>query len=260
MANLYYKFFRTIARMIWHKREVIRETPSDDEASIYVCNHSGPIGPVNMTLYFDKPARPWIISYIFDDEISPNFVFHDFFFGRSKKLKKGWRVLAKLVSKLLKPLLTAQDPIYVYKNSIKIKDTFKESVETLKSGKEVIIYPESHIKNSKFVNEMCDGFADTAYHYYKETGKCVKFYPTYVGNGLKTINVGNPVTYNPENSNKEERKRIALYCQKEIDRIAHSLPEHKPLPFVTEDFYQNYGEFVGNDVAYWQFVSRKRSE
>lgn len=260
MLKIYLGLCLLIARIVCPKRKIIRDVEADEPA-IYITNHSGIIGPVNMCMYYDKPMKPWVISFMFDNKkVAANFAFHDFFFGRSKKHKKFWRFLAKLVSRLLSPLLKSQNPILVYKNSLKIRQTFQDSVDALESGKDIVIFSESHIKYSKFTNKLSSGFAEVARYYYKKTGKRVKFYPVYCGYGLKTMNIGKPVQFDPENLGKEERSRIALHIQHEIDRLGHEAPKHKPVPFVTEDFYNYYSEYIYDDKSYWEFVSKEYSE
>lgn len=261
MKNLYYNICKFIASIIFPKREVIYEQlPQDDEASIFVCNHSGMVGPVNMTLYFDRPARPWIASYMFDKEITPNYVFHDFFFARGKKVKWFWRGLSHVVAGLVRPLLEHQNSIHVYKISAKARETFDESVKALVDDNDnVIIFPECPVKYSKFICEFYDGFVQLGKYYYDRTGKCLKFYPVYVPPKIRTINVGAPICYNPEVSPKENRVEIAKALTRAVDKIASALPEHKPIPYLTDDFYKYYGEYIDNMDEYWELVSQKHS-
>lgn len=261
IKKIYYKICKGIARIIFPKRKMAYEVmPEENDASIFVCNHSGAIGPVNMTLYFDRPARPWIVDYIFDKEVGANFVFHDFFFARSKKCKWFWRGLAKLVVFFLRPMLEMQNAIHVFKANAKARQTFEESVEALKNGDNVIIFPECPNKFSKYICEFYDGFVMVGKYLYEQTGKIVKFYPVYVPPQLKTINVGEPISYNPNVSPKENRQIISKYLKEKINEIAENLPEHKPIPFLTDDFYNYYGEFIDNMDEYWQFVNQKHSD
>lgn len=261
IKKIYYEICKFIARIIFPKRKVVYESlPQDNEASVFCCNHSGAIGPTNMTLWFDRPERPWIVSYIFDKNVSTNFVYHDFFYARGKKCKWFWRGLAAVTAFFVRPMLEMQNAIKVYKASARARETFDDSVQALKDGDNVIIFPESPTKFSEYINDMYDGFVQLGKYYYEETGKELKFYPTYVGAHLKTINVGNPITYNPGLSPKENRQIIAEYIRDNIDKIARALPEHKPVPFLTEDYYKAYGEYVDHPEKYWEVVNQHHSD
>lgn len=147
--KLYCKFMSGIGKLIFKKRNVCYErTPEENEVAIFACNHSGMVGPVNMCAWFDRPFSPWSICYLFDKEVSPNYIYHDFFFGRSKKHKKFYRGLSKIVAKLLPPLLLAFKPIKVYHNSCSIIHTFKESVATLAAGKTLSSFPNVRLNSA----------------------------------------------------------------------------------------------------------------
>lgn len=261
IKKVYYEICKLIAKVIFPKRKMVYEVlPDSEETSIYCCNHSGAIGPTNMTLWFDRPQRTWIISYIFDKEVSTNFVFHDFLYARGRKCKWFWRGLAAVTAFFVRPMLEMQNAIKVYKASARARETFDDTVNALKEGNNVVIFPESPTKFSEYINDFYDGFAQVGKYYYDATGKCLKFYPTYVGAHLKTINVGKPIVYDPTKSPKENRQEIANYLRDSIDTIARNLPKHKPVPFLTEDYYKAYGEYVECPEKYWEVVNQHHSD
>lgn len=260
--SLYYRFWEAIAKLIFKKRRMVYSTvPEEGEGAVYVSNHAGAVAPANMALYFDRPVRPWVISYVLDKNVNANFIYHDFLFARGDKCKPFSRFVAKVVSVLLPPLLNAWRAIKVYRTGTDIMLTFKESITTLMNGENLIIFPECPEKRYKFVNTFSDGFAELGKMYYKITGKRLKFYPMYVGAGLDTINVGDPVIFDPENPDADaERVRISDTLSEMIEKIAESLPEHKPTPYKTEKFYKYYSEFVDDLPAYWKLCNQKRSD
>lgn len=88
----------------------------------------------------------------------------------------------------------------------------------------------------------------------------MQFYPMYVGNQLKTIDVGTPITYDPTNDSAVERTRVADYLRDSINDIGASLPKHTVIPYVPQIFYDYYGEFEKDEAAYWAFADQKYSE
>ncbi len=260
--NIYYKFMAWIARTFLFKKRTIEYdvVPEDGEIAIFVPNHSGAMGPSNMCLYFDQPFRPWIISYLHDKKVANNFIFHNFFNGRAKKCKAFWRLLAKIVRLALVPLLEAQDPIWIEHSPSGIIASMKESVKTLNSGKNLVIFAENNrAQYSEYINTLNEGFIDVARQYYRETKNPLKFYPVYIPDGLKVIRVGKPVEFDGAATPKSERHRIALYIADNITEMAKALPEHKKPQFVNQDFNNYYSEFIGDDEAYFKFVNQKHS-
>ncbi len=236
-------------------------TPLTDEVAIYVPNHSGAMGPANMCLYFDLPFRPWIIGYLNNSEVTNNYIFHNFFCGRSKKHKTPWRMLARIVKWALVPLLEAQDPIWLEHTPKGILGALKDSVSTLKAEKNIVIFAESDKgQYSEYINYLNEGFVEVARSYYKDTGKNVNFYPVYIPNGLDVIKVGKPTPYDGTANPKEERHRIALALAQGITDVARALPEHEKPVFNNEEFNKYYAEFIGDDEAYFRFVNQKHSD
>ncbi len=252
-ASIYVRFMTSLAKIIFPKAEVSWEEPlQENEVAIFACNHSAAIGPAYTSLYLDIPKRPWVISYILDKKKASNFVFHDFLFAKDKKCKPFFRIVAFFIAKFLPPVLKQQDPIAVH-HSNKMVETFLDSVNTLtKQNKSLVIFPEKPQKYSEFIFELYDGFVDIAHQYYKDTGKSLRFFPTYVCGSLHKIVIGKPITYNPEEKNKAQRKIISNYIKENIDRLGRSLPKHKTVPFLPDLWFDSYSQYVNDISKYWE--------
>ncbi len=250
--SLYTKFFTLIGKMVFPKSTVSwEEQLKDGEVAIFACNHSGAIGPALTSMYLDIPKRPWVINYIFNKKKAVRFVFHDFLFAKDKKCKPFYWIISFFIAKLLPPLLLSENPIPVY-HSQKMMDTFVESVDTLvKQDKNLVVFPEKPQKYSEFIFELYSGFVDIAHQYYKETGKSLRFFPTYVCGDLRKIVIGKPITYDPSAKPKEQRQVISTYVKENIDRLGRSLPKHKTVPFLPDVWFESYGHMTSDMSQYW---------
>lgn len=250
--TLYTKFMTVIAKKIYPKAEVIwEESLQEGEVAIFACNHSGAIGPGLTSLYLNVPKRPWVVNYAVTKKSIVRFIFHDFLFAEGKKCKPFFWVLSYLMSKLLPAILLKEDPILVY-HSNRMVETFVDSVDTLTNqNKSLIIFPERPAKYSEFIFELYEGFVDIAHQYYKETGKALKFFPTYACADLRKILVGKPISYDPTSKPKEQRKIVSAYVKENIDRLGRSLPAHKTVPFYPDSWFKTYGHYVDDMSKYW---------
>ena len=248
-----------LARMIFKRSEIVAKEDLPDEPAVYLCNHSAAIGPALMTLYFNKPHKTWVIDYAMDKKVGPNYFYHDAFFGRSHKCKGFWRLLSKIVMPMLRPLLRMGDPILVHHDR-RITETFKESVDALENGSNLVIFPESPVRATEYVHTLYDGFADVGRLYYQKTNKCLKFYPVYCEKKNRVISVGKPIEYNPELSSRDSRRAIAEYVQAGIDALARELPGHTPTPFMPPVWYEYYGEYENDVAAYWALCNQRKSD
>lgn len=258
--TLYYKIMRGMARILFPRAKITyEETPEENEAAIYVCNHSNVCGPIMITLDFPGKHKTWALSYALDKEKCENYAFHDIFFGKSRKIKWFWRLLSKIMRSALPPLLLYSDTIPVYHDTRIIK-TFKESIAALKRGENVVIFAESPKMYSEYINEMQLGFVDLARIYYRETGKNLKFYPAYVCKKHRTIAVARPIEYDPSVPMSSQRITICDNLSRGIDRMARSLPKHKPIPFLPKRWYDAYGEYENDTDGYWKMIGGESCE
>lgn len=241
----------SIAKRIFPKPTISYEEELTDEPVVYLCNHSGAHGPAYATLYFNEPKTMWLIAYALDKKNNANFFFHDFFFGKTKKHPFFTKVLSKLVSIALTPLLKGTDHIPVYHDA-RMMGTFRQSVDALKNGKSVVIFPECPTKYSEFVNDLYSGFADLARSYYAATGKCIKFVPGYICHELHVVKFSQGYTYDPSINPKLQRKIISDYARDNIHRLASSLPKFTPAPFLPQAWYDGYGEYATHMADYWK--------
>lgn len=243
---------RGIARIVFPRAKVTRDVPDrPGEAAVYCCNHSQALGPVYMTLYFDRPHRTWIIGHALDKKRRQNFAFHDFFAGEARKCKAFWRALARFVSTFLAPLYSLARPIPVYHNK-KMLATFKESVQALRSGESVVIFSESLTEYSEYANKSSEGFCELGRAYFLKTGKRLKFYPCYAEKKNRAIRIGAPVVFNETRPAREERRRIAERITSDMDRLARSLPKKfKPIPHQTDKWNEAYGRHIAHPAEYW---------
>lgn len=249
--SLYLRLCLALARRLFPSCDTVYEEVPDEEPGVYLCNHAGAIGPILMTLYFPKAHRTWTIDYALDKKKSAYYFAHDAFLLRSRKIKGFWKVLSAVMVKFLRPLLLAGKPIPVH-HSTRMIETFRESENALENGESLVIFPEEPREFSPYVHRLYEGFADLGRAYYLRTGKRLRFYPVYAEKKNRKILVGAPIVYDPTAPAKPERKRIAEGVRDEIDRLARTLPKHKPIPFLSPKWYRYYGEYENDPASYWK--------
>lgn len=255
LSYLYYKTVRGALRLCYPHAGTVYEEQPDAEPAVFVCNHSAVRGPVMMTLDFKRKHQTWTVSHALDSKQAVNFAFHDIFFGNSRRCKWFWRLLSRIVAKLLPPLLYYSDTIPVYHDKNIVK-TFKQSVKALSDGEDLVIFAESPKRFSEYICELQPGFIDIARLYYRKSKKAIKFYPVYLEKKNAVISVGKPIVYDPEQPLDEQRGVIAAYLRDNIDRLARALPEHKPVPFLPERWYSAYGMYENDVYGYWQMIEK----
>lgn len=224
------RFLESIVRLFYKKREFVGTENFPDEACIFIGNHSQAHAPLTCELYFPLKKRIWCVGQLMEYKEIPNHAYNDFWGGKPKWCRWFYKLLAYLITPLAHYIFTNTDTLPVYRD-MRIVKTFKKTVETLKEGENVVIFPESHVKYNEIVNEFHDRFIDCAKLYYANTKKRVAFVPMYNAPELKTVIFGKPIYYSPEIPLEEQRTIICGYLKNEITALAKSLPVHTVVPF-----------------------------
>ena len=253
ISYIYYKIVRGVLRMVFPRAKTTYEVTPGDEPAVYVSNHSAVIGPVMMTLDFKRPHCTWTVNNALDKKKAANYAYHDVLFGESRKHKGFYRFLSKILAVALPPLVAYDNTIPVYHDSGVIR-TFKQTIASMEEGNDLVIFAESAKRYSEYVNQLQEGFVDFARLYYKRTKKVLKFYPVYLEKKNAVISVGEPISYDPEEPLETQRGRIASYLCENIDRLARKLPEHEPVPFLPDRWYEAYGQYEDDFIGYWRMI------
>ena len=147
---------------------------------------------------------------------------------------KTVRWFYKLLSYVIAPLAE-----YVFSNAhtipvrhdARVMTTFRTSVEKLNAGADIVIFPERAEAYNGILWQFQEHFVDLAKLYHRRTGKAVCFVPMYTAPRLSGIYFGEPVRYNPEAPEDEERARICGVLLEAVSDLASALPEHTVVPY-----------------------------
>ena len=134
-----------ISRRIVARPTIIFSEPVPmDEPVIFVANHEKNYGPSIMQLFFPIPYRPWVIYNMLDEKECCSYVQETFF-----EQRLGWptwlsKVMAKTLAATLVRLMHFTQPVPVYRGKQdRIVETFRQSMDILKNGENLLIFPEN---------------------------------------------------------------------------------------------------------------------
>lgn len=219
-----YKLILGIYRLFYKHYSFIWKTEKPTEPCVFMSNHTKVQAPF-VWMMEKADCRIWSFNSMLYMNSCRYHIRHKVL--QDSKFVKLLSPLIYLLSPLVVSFYRGLRPIPVYKDA-KVKTTYKKSIETLIEGKNVVIFNEQgNTPYNKFFNEPFSGFVFVAHYYYQTTKKLLKFYPTYCAPSIRTIIIGEPVEYNPNNNLKAETVRITEYVRNETTKIAESLPRHR---------------------------------
>ena len=129
------------------------DVPPAEGPTVYVCSHGNMAGPLVTLCWLPFPVRPWVF-HVFAEKESCRKQFGEYTFSKRFGLPGPVaRFLAWVVSGYVSTLVASAGAIPVYRGSVHIGTTFKESVAALQAGDSVLIFPDIDYTDS----------SDTAY-------------------------------------------------------------------------------------------------
>jgi len=228
-----YWMYRIIRRLVWIFYPSIkvegRENLSD-EACVIVGNHCQMNGPIVGQLFFPGKPRIWCAAQMMHLREVPQYAFEDFWRDKPKRIRWFYKLLSYVIAPLSACVFNNADTIAVYRDA-RLMCTFKQTIQTLESGTNVIIFPEHREEYNHIVNRFQEHFIDVARLYYKRTGRKLSFVPLYIAPKLRKAYIGKPTVFEPDISINEERQRICRYLMDAITDTAVNLPPHIVVPY-----------------------------
>lgn len=226
-----FKFYEKVVSKCYGKREIIGLENLPDEPCVIIGNHAQLNGPLFSAVQYPRKKYVWCIGEMFHLKEVPAYAYKDFW---SKK-PKGVRWIYKILSYVMAPTLwyvsSRADTIPVYKDTRGIA-TFKSSIDGLKEGADIILFPECEEPFNNIVNEFQDKFVDLAKVYFGKTNKEICFVPMYNAATLKKVVLGKPIKFDASDKIENQRKIICDYLKEQITLLAQELPEHTVVPYL----------------------------
>lgn len=229
-----YWLFRILRGLVWlfsPKFQIYGLENLPEEPCIIAGNHSHMYGPIAGELYFPGKLKIWCNHEMMYLKEVPAYTFYDMWAH-----KPHWwtwpfcKILSYLIAPLSVCLFRNAKTIPVYRDN-RIITTFRKTVESLSDGENIIIFPEHYTPRNNIIYDFQNRFIDVAKLYYKRTGKALSFVPMYIAPKLKSIYLGEPVPFDPEQPMDTERERISEELMVRITDIGTSLPLHTVIPY-----------------------------
>ncbi len=218
--GLFFRGIRAIARVIL-PRYTFEKKVRSDEPTVFVAHHQNMIGPISLLVWLKHYLRTWVLSVFTTQKAC-----YDHYLNFTFTKRYGWpRSIAKLIawpaSYLIPWLVKSARAIPVYRGSRKILETFERSVEALKNGEDLLIFPDiDYSSDSTETSEIYEGFLHLEKYYFRKTGEHVTFVPVVVDRQMKKVRSGDPIRFLGEKKFIVERKEIAEQLVDELNRLS----------------------------------------
>ena len=207
------KLFRALAavvRTVSPKMETVWEEPFAGEPSVFVCNHVGALGPIDMVVKFPlrEDCLAWCNEGIMNRKTCPAYVRQDYWWEPGCRLEPLYNAtLPYLAAAILPPILRSAPGVPVYHDQ-RVMTTMRQSLRLLKEGKCLIIYPEQPSGYQSHHDWINTGFLQIAVMYYRATGKALRFYPVHIDYHHHVFQVARPIAFDTARTLEEQQEEI----------------------------------------------------
>ncbi len=225
-----YRLLRGALRLFYPKTEVVGRENLPQEPCVVISNHAQMHGPIMSELFLADPKYIWCVGEMMHRKEVPAYAFQDFWSRKPKRLHWFYRLLSHLIAPLAEFVFTTGPSIEVRKDR-RIVHTIRETVQRLREGTNVVIFPEHDQPYDNILCEFQDGFVSVAKEFFHQTGREVCFVPMYLAPDLNKLCLGAPIRFRGQAPIKEERRRICEQLMRSVSQMARELPRHRVVPY-----------------------------
>lgn len=206
MPKRMYRALSAVVRTITPRMKTIWDEPFNGEACVFVGNHAGAFGPIDICTKFPlrDDCHPWMNASVLHAKEVPAYVRQDYWWKPGCKLEPLYNAtLPYLAAAVLPPILRLVPGVPVY-HDMRVMTTMRQSLRLLKAGQHLVIFPEQPSGYQSHHDWINTGFLQLAPMYYKMSGKKLSFYPVHLDYHKHTFHVAKPVIFDPERTLEEQ--------------------------------------------------------
>ena len=225
-----YRLIKALVRLFYGRTAVVGAENLPAEPCIIVGNHCQMNGPIACELDFPGQHYTWCAGEMMHLKEVPTYAFRDFWSAKPKSVRWLFRIASYLIAPLSVCVFNNANCIGVYHDT-RIISTFRETVETMLGGANVIIFPEHDPPVNNILSAFQDRFVTVARQLVRRGGAAPCFVPLYLAPALHTMYLGEPVRYDPDAPSHDECRRVCDELSARITELATALPRHRVVPY-----------------------------
>ena len=171
--------------------------PDGTEPCVFVCNHAGAFGPIDMCAKFPTRLRchPWFNAQVMNEKEVPAYVRQDYWWKPGSFFAPVLNAtLPYLAAIILPPILRTVPGVPVYHDN-RVMTTMRQSLKLLKANEDLVIFPEQPSGYQSHHTWINTGFLNIATMYQRATDKGLLFYPVHVDYHSHEFRVAAPIRF-----------------------------------------------------------------
>ncbi|MDE7218664.1 MAG: hypothetical protein K2O45_03450 [Oscillospiraceae bacterium] len=186
--------------------------------AVYVCSHNNLQGPLATLCWLPFPVRPWVFHMFLNREDCRR-QYRDYTFSKRFGMPRPAAALAAwAASGYVSALMRSMGAIPVYRGTVRIGTTFKETVAALQKGDCILIFPDvDYTDSSEGIGEVYDGFLLLERFWRKVSAETLQFVPLRLDIASRRIIQGKPASFDRAAPWRTEMIRVREALRREIN-------------------------------------------
>ena len=201
-------------------RKSARQIPHDLDEAVLVGHHQNLYGPIIAALYLPRTTHIWALHVFFNFKSCFKH-YYEYTFSTRQNLPKLIAFMAALGSACVVPLIVrGSGAVAVYRDRQRLNLTFEKSLEILKRGEQLMIFPDvKYDDNDDKMKKCYTGFLRLAKLYDEIEHKELAFIPMAFHKGSSKISMGEKLTFSEANFSIEHKKQMMQQLIAEINNL-----------------------------------------
>ena len=228
-----YRILRGTIRILTYRMQTEWEVPFTGEPSVFICNHAGALGPIDICAKFPLAdhIHPWMNAQVLSAREIPAYVRQDFWWKPGSRLAPLLNVtLPYIAAAVLPPIVRTAPTVPVY-HDVRVIRTLRESLRLLQAGEHLVIFPEQPSGFQSHCETLNQGFLQIAPAYARASGGSLAFWPVRIDVQHRMFHVSAPIRYDTGRTLAEQEAGL-LAAMKTGISAAHPVTEglHAAIP------------------------------
>lgn len=180
--------------------------PFDGEPCVFIGNHAGAFGPIDMVAKFPlrEDCYPWFNAAVMSEKEMPAYVRQDYWWKPGCFFEPLLNVTVPYIAAaVLPPIMRSVPGVPVYHDN-RVVLTMRKSLQLLRQGKHLIIFPEQPSGFQSHHDWINTGFMNIAPMYHKLTGKELQFWPVHIDYKNHVFKVAAPIRFDSTRTLEEQ--------------------------------------------------------
>ncbi len=191
--------------------------------AVFVVHHQDLYGPLHATPLIPQEPRLWALGVF----CRPGICFKHFY-GYTLTKRLGWpkplaAVGAGAMAAVMPAVLRGIRAIPVYRGSVRVGETMRDSVQTLEKGRSVLLCPDRDYSSAEVdVGEIYTGFLHLEKRFYRQTGRHLAFVPVHCCRDSKIMYIGEAVRFPDGVPYQDACSQVAQELVEGMNRLARA--------------------------------------